>query len=373
MRAKPLSGVQVLDLTRLLPGPVCTMHLADMGADVLKVEDPELGDYARGMGRPRRDMTQFFVLVNRNKRAMALDLKQEADRERFLALAESADVVVESFRPGVMARLGLDYETLAARNPKLVVCAITGYGQDGPLAHAAGHDINYVGYAGALDQFGDANDRPALPNFQIGDLLGGALTAAMGILAAVIDARASGRGRHVDVSMTDAVFAHNLMALIATNEDGAPRRAGQDLLNGGVPCYGVYETADGRYMAVGALEAKFWQTLCDALGKPEWAAQHWSRGQAPGSPEAHALRDTLQAVFLTRTQAQWTAFFAGHDCCVTPILRTDEALRHPLFQARGMAVEAEHPTEGRSWHAALPVKFSEDRFEIRLPAPARPK
>jgi alpha-methylacyl-CoA racemase len=380
MRPKPLAGLTVLDLTRLLPGPVCTMHLADMGADVLKIEDPGVGDYARTLTREAGGqanaatvpLSQFFVQVNRNKRFVTLDLKDPAGRQQFLEWAAQADVVVESFRPGVMARLGLDYATLSAANPRLVMCSVTGYGQDGPLAQAAGHDINYMGYAGALDQCADADGRPVLPNLQVGDLLGGALTAAMGILAAVIDARSTGRGRLVDVSMTDSVFAHNLMALIATNESGRPRPAGSDLLNGGVPCYGIYETADGRHLAVGALELKFWQRLCDALARPQWKERHWSLGQEPGGPDAHALQQELAALLRTRPRDDWAAELGPWDCCVTPVLRTDEALHHPLFAARAMALRVDHPEAGTAWQAALPVKFSEDRFEVKLHAASGP-
>jgi len=260
LRAKPLSGIRVLDLTRLLPGPVATLHLADMGADVVKIEDTEAGDYARVMGRVRETgnpgappMSDFFRLVNRNKRAMRLDLKQPQGREVFLRLAKDADVVVEGFRPGVMAKLGVGYDALAAVNPRLVYCSITGYGQDGPYADRAGHDINYIGYAGVGDQIGTA-DAPVVPNFQIADLLGGALTPVMGILAALIDARSSGRGRHVDVAMTDAVLAHAILPLLGFLEHGKTPARGSGMLDGGLPCYNVYRTRDGLWMAVGALE-----------------------------------------------------------------------------------------------------------------------
>jgi len=354
---KPLQGIRVLDLTRLLPGPVATMHLADMGAEVIKIEDPGLGDYARTMGPVRKEVSQFFIAVNRGKRGMRLDFKDAAQRDEFLKLAESADVVVESFRPGVMDKLGVGWEVLRRRNPKLVMCAISGYGQDGPFAQLAGHDINYVGMAGMLEQNVGPDGIPALPNLQIGDLLGGAQAAVQGILAALIGARASGKGRFVDVSMTDAVFAHNIMPLVAVNNFGRTAPPGRDLLTGGVPCYNVYRTSDNRYMAVGALELKFWESCCEVLGRPDLKKRHWSLGQQVGGDDAKAVKAELDAIFAQHTLAAWTAKFAAADCCVTPVLRADEALAHPLFQARGMAERKEHPTEGPYWAAGPAVKF----------------
>ena len=352
----PLAGVRVLDLTRLLPGPVATMHLADMGAEVIKIEDPGPGDYARVMGPMRKEVSQFFVAVNRGKQFLRLDLKDAADRERLLDMVATADVLVESFRPGVMDKLGLGWSTLKQRNPKLVMCAISGYGQDGPYAQLAGHDINYIGYAGMLEQNAGADGVPALPNLQVGDLLGGAQSALLGILAALVAVKMGGAGRFVDVSMTDAVLAHNIMPLAGVN-NGAPAMPGRDLLTGGVPCYNVYRTGDGRYMAVGALELKFWQGCCDVLQRPDLKARHWQLGQQVGGADALALKAELDAIFAQRTLAQWTAAFAAADCCVSPVLRTEEALHHPLFQARAMVGRRQHETEGEYWAVSQPVKF----------------
>ncbi|MQA19510.1 CaiB/BaiF CoA transferase family protein [Rugamonas rivuli] len=351
----PLSGIRVLDLTRLLPGPVATMHLADMGAEVIKIEDPGPGDYARAMGPVRNEVSQFFVAVNRGKRMKRLDLKDAAHREQLLAMVETADVLVESFRPGVMDKLGLGWHTLRERNPKLVMCAISGYGQHGPYALLAGHDINYIGYAGMLDQNAGADGVPALPNLQVGDLLGGAQSALQGILAALVAVKMGGAGRMVDVSMTAAVMAHNIMPLVGVN-NGAPAAPGRDLLTGGVPCYNVYRTADGRYMAVGALELKFWQGCCDVLQRPDLKPRHWQLGQQVGGEDAMALKAELDAVFAARTLAQWTEAFADADCCVTPVLRTEEALQHPLF--RDIVSRRMHDTEGESWSVAQPVRFA---------------
>lgn len=354
---KPLTGIRVLDLTRLLPGPVATMHLAEMGAEVIKIEDPGVGDYARAMGHVRNEVSQFFIAVNRGKQSVRLDLKDAHQRDQFLRMVDDADVVVESFRPGVMDKLGLGWNVLKKRNPQLVMCAISGYGQDGPFAHFAGHDINYIGYAGMLEQNAGPEGVPALPNLQVGDLLGGAQSAVQGILAALLGVKMGGMGRFVDVSMTDAVFAHNIMPLVAVNNFGRPAAPARDLLTGGVPCYNVYRTADGRFMAVGALELKFWEACCEVLGRLDLKTKHWSLGQQIGGTEAMTVKAELDAIFALRTLEEWMARFGGADCCVTPILRADEAVSHPLFQARAMVKRNTHPTEGEHWAIGPAVKF----------------
>src|SRR5713101_4555827 len=358
MRPKPLHGVRVLDLTRLLPGPMATLHLADMGADVVKIEDTETGDYARAMGPARGRSSVFFQLVNRNKRAIRLDLKQPRGREVLLRLAKGAEILVEGFRPGAMAKLGAGYDELAAVNPRMVYCSVTGYGQDGPYADRAGHDINYIGYAGVGDQIGTA-DAPVVPNFQIADLLGGALTPVMGILAALIDAKSSGRGRHVDVAMTDAVFAHAIFPLLGFLEHGKTPARGTGMLDGGLPCYNVYRTRDERWMAVGALERKFWEALCDILGCPDLKGKHIVYGE-----EARPVKERLAAAFASHTQHEWSEIFARADCCVSPILSVDEALENEQLRARGMVIFKEGLTQ-----VASPVKFSELEFAIERPAP----
>lgn len=355
--AHPLAGITVLDLTRLLPGPMATLHLADMGATVIKIEDKDAGDYARTMSHVKHEVSQLFIAVNRGKQSLRLDLKHAVDRNRFLDLVDSADVVVESFRPGVMDRLGLGWETLKARKPTLVMCAITGYGQDGPLSQAAGHDINYIGYAGMLMQTADEQGRPVLPNLQVGDLLGGTQSAVQGILAALLAVKMGGPGRFVDVAMTDAVFAHNLMPLLALNHSGRSAPPARDFLTGGVPCYGVYRCADSRYMAVGALELKFWERCCDVLQRPDLKTRHWSLGQTIGGEDAMAVRAELDTLFITRSRDEWTALFEPADCCVTPVLSTEEAVVHPHFVARGMISPATHATEGNYLQTGPALRF----------------
>ena len=364
MRTKPLHGIKVLDLTRLLPGPLATLHLADLGADVIKIEDPGVGDYARTLGAGAKSHAWLFLLVNRNKRALCLDLKQAAGREVFLELAKRADVIVDSFRPGVVDKLGIGYATVCASNPRIVYCAITGYGQTGPYRDRAGHDLNYCGYASISDQIGVAGGPPALSNLQIGDLLGGSLSAVMGILAALVDVQRSGQGRYVDVAMTDCTLAHTIFPLISQLTYGHTLPRGQDFITGALPCYNLYETADGRYMAVGALEKKFWTLCCQTLGRPDLAEHHRVSGA-----KAEAVRTEVAAIFKSQTQAHWVEVFAAVDCCVTPVLTMGEAMENEHFQARQMFVTSHHPVAGPVTQFAFPIKFSDFEFSIEREAP----
>ncbi len=329
----PLTGIVILDLSSLLPGPMATLQLADLGAQVTKIEPPGNGDPARNIGPAGgpEGPSYFFQMINRGKTLLRLDLKNSDHHAQFLQQVETADVIIESFRPGVMVRLGLGWPILKACNPNVVLCSISGYGQAGPMAHLAGHDINYLASAGVLQQIAGADGKPVLPNLQIADLLGGAQAAVQGILAALLAVRMGGAGRHVDVSMTHASFSSNVMPLVAVKSTGQPAAPATDLLTGGVACYNVYCTADARFIAVGALELKFWEVFCDVIAQPDLAARHWARGQIPGGFEAHCDIDRLGALFRTHPLAYWTEKFAGADCCVSPVLRADEAARSALL------------------------------------------
>ncbi|GLU31668.1 CaiB/BaiF CoA-transferase family protein [Trinickia caryophylli] len=347
----PLQGLRVLDLTRLLPGPVATLRLAELGADVLKIEEPGAGDGARAMMQTPADKaagkpSAFYRLVNRGKRETRLDLKTETGSTVLRALVRESHVLVESFRPGVMARLGLDYARLAVINPKLVYCAITGYGVQGPYAQRPGHDINYLAYAGVLDQIRAADGTPVVPNIQIADLLGGAASAVTRILAALWQVSRGGPGTFIDVSMTHAVREYDFVAramhagepasgAMARGRDATatPQPPGHGLLQGGAPCYNVYRTADDRWLAVGALELKFWERLCRALGREDWTSRHWTLGQAIGGPDASALKAELAARFAGAPLATWLELLEPLDCCVSPILTPEEARTHLLFRA----------------------------------------
>jgi len=283
-----------------------------------------------------------FVALNRGKRSIRLNLKHAQARDALLALLDTSDALIESFRPGVLARLGLGWDVLHARNPRLVLCSISGYGQAGPLALKAGHDLNYIALAGVLDQI-RADDRPAIPNLQLGDVLGGTLSALSALLIALFGAQRTGAGRWVDVAMIDGLLAHHFFPH-AELDAGQEPRAGHSLLTGGAACYGVYATADGGHLAVGALEAKFWHAFCGAAGLPHLKPRHWSEGETPGSPQA---RQTIEAVAARIAQCPrnaWEAVFATVDCCVTPVLSPSEALAHAQFDARGMRHRAGQAT-----------------------------
>lgn len=360
----PLAGLRVLDLTRLLPGPMATLHLADQGAEVIKIEDTGAGDYARTMGPGAAEANAagedslFYRVLNRNKKNLRLDLKQAAGVEAFLRLAADADIIFESFRPGVAERLGIGYETVRAINPRIVYCAITGYGQTGPWAKLAGHDLNFIAMAGLLEQIGTAGSAPAIPDFQIGDLLGGCLTSLVGVLTAVMGAKATGQGSYVDVAMADAVLGHSLFTLLATQTGQGPSPRGEGELTGAAPCYNVYRTADNRYLAVGAMEPKFWQILCAAVNRPDLAPF----GLATGV-EGKRVYDELAAVIAAQPLAYWEKTLVPVDCCVTPVLRINETLVHPQFTARQVTAEVDGTTQ-----FAPPFKLSNWPWTEKRPA-----
>lgn len=349
-----LCGLRVLDLTRLLPGPYCTLMLAQLGAEVVKIEEPQGGDYARVL------WPELFALVNRGKRSVTLDLRQATDVEHFKHLVADADVVVESFRPGVMDRLGCGYETLNAIRPSLVYASLTGYGQTGPWKDRAGHDLNYSAYAGTLDQSGDAGQAPAMSNLQIADLAGGALHAAVGILAAVHGARSSGIGSHVDIAMLDGLLALQCVATATLRTLGHAQPRGQDMLSGALPNYSVYACAGGGYLAVGALEPKFWQAFCAAVQRPDLAA----RMPAPG-PAGAAVRQALTELIATRTRDEWESLLQTHDACAGGVYALDEALASAHCQARSLVESiAGKPAVG------CPLMFDGQRPPPAEPAPA---
>lgn len=326
----PLAGLRILDLTQYLPGPWATWQLARLGAHVTKIEQPA-GDPARHMGARQGDSSHVFVALHHGKDMLTLDLKQADGRDRFLGMVEQADAVLEGFRPGVMARLGLDWPTLQARNPRLVLCSLTAFGQEGPCARRAGHDINLLALTGVLSQIAARDGQPALCGLPIGDLFGGSQPALVALLAALLAVHRTGMGRWIDISMAHAMLESNFLAAATVDANRRDERGGQGMLTGGLPCYGIYATADHRHVAVGALEPKHWVALCDLLNRPDLARCHWSHGQVPGGEEARAVRDELDTIFAQHTLAHWTSRFDTADCCATPVLRTDEAMRHPQF------------------------------------------
>ena len=322
-----LSGLRVLDLTRNLPGPFATRLLADLGASIVKVEPPE--------GDPSRPLAALFEALNHGKESRRIDFRDATALNQLRTWVAESDVMLDSFRPGVLQGMGLDAAALHALNPRLVMVSITGYGQQGPWAQRAGHDINFMALSGVLDQVRAHTGELALSNVQWGDLAGGSAMACIAVLAAVFEAQRTGQGRHLDVSMVHGLHAHLVMpcatATLLQPLLGRRPGAGEDLLNGVLPCYNLYATQDGRHLAVGALEFKFWKVACEVFGRADWVAQHWQRGQLPGSPECAALRGEVAQLVASHPLAYWSERFAQADACVTPVLTLEEAQAHPLF------------------------------------------
>lgn len=332
-----LDHVTVLDLTRLLPGPYGTQLLADMGADVVKVEDPALGDYSRRGETAAMDEPTLFNGVNRGKRSVALDLKTDAGRQAFYRMVERADVVFESFRPGVVERLNVDYEILSSHNPELVYCSLSGYGQTGPYRERVGHDLNYVGLSGLLDLTRASEDeRPRIPGYQIADISGG-LYAVVSILGALCSREVTGHGEYLDVSMTDAVLSFGQIPLATALGGGTPR-PGRTRHTGLNPWYDVYETADGRYLTLAANEPGFWRTFCETVDREDLIEYHTTREPIEDEATRQALAETLRDLFRERTQAEWMEEF-GDDSMVGPVLTLAEALEHPQIQSRDLVVD----------------------------------
>lgn len=355
----PLAGVRVLDLTRLLPGGFATALLADLGAEVVKVEQPGVGDYMRWKRPGIGGTSGQSWITDRNKLSVAIDLKRQGGREAFRRMVRGADIVIESFRPGVMARLGVGYQELRELRPALVFCSISGYGQSGPLVAEAGHDLNYVGRAGLLSITGPSDGRPAIPGVQIGDIGGGGLISLVGVLAALLHARATGEGDRVDVSLTDAAFSFLSVQLGIYFAGGdLPGRESQ-LLNGRYPCYNVYECADGRFLTVGAIEEQFFAALCEAVGRPELETTRMD-------PEA---MPTWRRLFLERSARDWLGAVAGVDACVGPVNDFAEAVADPQLTHREMVVQAADADGTRHPQLGMPVKLTNHPASIRTPPP----
>jgi crotonobetainyl-CoA:carnitine CoA-transferase CaiB-like acyl-CoA transferase len=368
--ALPLSDVKVLDLTRLLPGGFCSLLLADLGAEVLKVEDTGMGDYIRwappyyGSDEQQALGTRssLYLSLNRGKRSIRLDLKSEQGKEVLLRLAADYDAVLDGFRPGVLDKLGVGYDQLRSVNSRIVYCAITGYGQDGPYAQRAGHDMNYLGLVGLLGLTGAKDGPPVQSAGQIADLGGGALMAAFGVMAALHERERSGEGQMVDVSMADGALSW--LAMVAGRyfcDEEVPRR-GEQQLAGGLVCYLPYEASDG-WVTCGALEPKFWAAFCNGVGRPELIEKQF---EGPGSEAWQQVAE----IFRSRRRDEWKAFNDEHDCCIEPVLDLDEALDSELVRARGMLTEVEQPELGTVRQLGNPVKLSRTPADPTRPAPA---
>lgn len=370
----PLRGLRILDLTRLLPGPLGTMLMADMGAEVIKIEHPARPDYVRLFPPYINGESVNYLAYNRSKKSVLLDYTTDEGRETFLKLIETADVLVEQFRPGQLDRLGLGYVVARARNPQIIYVSVTGYGQTGPYAHLAGHDLNYLGLSGVLSLTGEPDQAPVVPGVQLADIAGGSYGCVMATLAAVYARQQTGEGQHVDVSMTDCVMpllsvAHTLYA----GTGSVPER-GRMPLSGGQPNYGVYRCRDEaanlnpnvpRYVVLGTLEPKFWQKFCTIINRPDWLGF-----MLPQSPDqTNQCRHLIQQLIAERTQAEWVQLGTEHDLLITPVLTLDELADDPYVQARQMIVTQQHPVAGPVAGVGIPIKFSATPAQPAWPAP----
>ncbi len=351
-RPLPLGTLKLLDLSRQLPGPFCSSLLADLGADVLMV------------GNPNDPLGTGIGFLARNKRSMTLNLKTDVGREILLRLAADADVVLEGYRPGVPQRLGIDYETLRARNPRLIYCSISGYGQDGPYRDRVGHDVNYLGYAGVLNFIGEAAGPPVLAGVQIADIAGGGLMAAVGILTAVIARAQTGRGQFVDIAMLDGSVSCNAYHILLYLLSGRLPQRGGEQLTGRYPCYAVYRTRDDRHVTVGAFEPHFWATLCRHFGREDFIESQWDDG---------ARREEMFAFFRhafgQKTLAEWVHELADKDICFGPVNTLEETFADPQVRHRQMIVEMDS-AQGPTLVTGTPIKLSETPGALRTPPPA---
>jgi len=351
--AGPLSSLKVLDFSALLPGPFGTMVLADLGADVLRIESPTRPDMVRMLPPMDEGVSAVHGYLNRSKRSVAVDLKKPEGVEVIKRLVKDYDIVVEQFRPGVMARLGVGYEDLKAINPGLIYCSITGYGQDGPYASRAGHDMNYLSIAGMTGYNGRRSSGPAPMAFQVADVAGGSCHAVMGILAAVIHRQHTGEGQQVDISMTDAAFSMHALTAPPALVGGEDPELERTQLNGG-SFYDCYETSDGRWFSVAGLEPQFFMQFCTAIGRPDLAG----KGLAMAPDVVAEVKAGISAAMKEKTFAEWQQVFAEIDSCTEPVLTFSEACEHPQIRARQMVVDVPLADGKTQKQVASPFKFS---------------
>ena len=357
-----LEGIRILDLSRLLPGPYCTMLLADFGAEVIKIEEPGRGDYARSFPPFLKDFGYWHLQLNRNKKSVVLDLKSDTGREAFLELAKTADVVVESYRPGVLKKLGIDYETVSKINPKIIYCALTGYGKNGPLAKQADHDIGYVSLAGITNMSGEAGGKPAIPGVLMADM-NSAMAAGMSILIALRHAQMTGQGQEIDISLYNVAMTLMPGAASLYFGSGFVAERGNNWLTGMYANYNIYKTKDNRYVSVGCLEKKFWTNLCTALQRADLI-------DLIDDEENHPyLKEQLAFEFEKRTMTEWEAYLKGKDTCVTPVLDFAEACGAEQTSANEMVLTVNDEELGEYKQIGFAMKMSKTPAQLSKRAP----
>ncbi len=369
---RPLDGIKILELARVAPGEFCTMLLGDMGADILKIETPPSDGRPDILDDKRR---AAFAYINRNKRSLALNLKAPEGQAIFQKLAAGADVIIEGFRPGVMKRLGGDYETVSKINPRIVYCSLSGFGQNGPYRDYPAHDINYLSLAGVLGLIGEADRKPAIPLNLVADYGGASLHGALGIMLALFARERTGRGQHVDVAYLDSTLSllgatPNLRFFFS---DGLAPRRGAGFLGGSYPYYAVYETKDKKLLSIGCTEPWLWENFCKAIGRPDFLKYSRLADQFVRAANAEEIkaREEIEAIIRTRTRDEWYDFLVKHDVCVGKVYDIEEVFEDPQVQARQMVVETEHPEVGKVKEVGVAIKLSDTPGAVRHAAPYR--
>lgn len=362
---KPLEGIRILDLSHMLPGPFCTMALADMGAEVIKVENPNGGDSFRSRKPLKRSEGTAFLMLNRGKRSVVADLKDPEGREFFLKLVETADVVLEQFKPGTARKLGIDYTAVAERNPSIIYCSLSGYGQNGAYADMPGHDINYLSMSGVLDTIGSEGSAPVIPGVQIADVGGGAQWALVSILLGLLSRNASGEGCYLDVSMARCLVPWMTLYLSQYAVDGLVPSRGSTKGGGHFACYRIYRTKDDRYVSLGAAEPKFWAKFCRLVDRSDLIEDQYAEGT-----RREELIAALEELFASQSQAHWVERLMGEQVCFTPVRSFDEVVNDEAFSSGGLIGTTYHPREGEMLSIGFPVPLEGVATEETPPAPA---
>ena len=374
-----LEGIKILDLTRAGPGPFCTWILADLGAEVIKIEAPltagarQAGLFQLTVGESEQSKRMVaYWATNRNKKSIGLNLKSEEGLRIFYQLAERTDVVVEGFRPGVVKRLGIDYESINKINPRVIYCSISGYGQDGPYRDLPGHDINYISIGGALNLIGERDGQPIIPLNLLADYGGGGMHAAVGILSALIARGKTGEGQYIDLSLMDSVISLLTDTTVNYFQHGVELKQGQLALGGSYPYYNVYKTKDGKFITIGCLEPGLWENLCREIGKEEFIPFHFEHEHTFHPPEGkkwEEISSYLKQLFLTRTRDEWFNILSQKDIPVGKVYSLDEVFTDPQVLHRKMVVEVEHPTEGKVKQVGIAIRLSDTPAKIRSQPP----
>ena len=360
----PLQGTRVLDLSRLLPGPYCSMLLADMGAEVIKIEEPEIGDYIRASAPFIEGESSGHLILNRNKKSLTLNLREEKGRKIFLQLSKEADVILEGFRPGVTKRLGVDYETVRRENDGIIYVSLTGYGQGGPYEQMVGHDVNYLALSGILSMTGASGGPPVLLGIPIGDIAGG-MFATVGILAAIVAKEKSGKGQFVDVAMLDGLLSWLTVHAGVFFAEKRVRPRGEGKLWGRYGCYQVYETRDQKYIAIGAIEKKFWKNLCVKLKRQDFIDHQYAEEE-----KREEILSFLSDTFRSKTRDEWVREFEGEEICFSPVHDLEEVFSDPQVISRKMIQHIDHPRCGSIKQLGFPVKFSRAEMDRKEPPPS---